>query len=81
MILRRLLGSAIAIVLSISVWSIAPAAQAFDNPELLPTIQTPVIDLARTFTAIQEERLVKDIETFEARRRLAEPWLFSGDRP
>ena len=22
-----------------------------------------------------------DIETFEARRRLAEPWLFSGDRP
>ena len=60
MILRRLLGSAIAIVLSISVWSIAPAAQAFDNPELLPTVQTPVIDLAKTFTAIQEERLVKD---------------------
>jgi TPM domain len=66
MILRRLLGSAIAIVLSISVWSIAPSAQAFDNPELLPTEQTPVIDLAKTFTAIQEENLVKDIDTFEA---------------
>ncbi|WP_373542530.1 TPM domain-containing protein [Chamaesiphon sp.] len=66
MILRRLIGSALAIVLSLSVWSIAPAAQAFDNPELLPTVQTPVIDLAKTFTAIQEENLVKDINTFEA---------------
>jgi uncharacterized membrane protein YgcG len=66
MILRRLLGSALAIILSISVWSIAPAAQAYDNPELLPTEQTPVIDLAKTFTEIQEQKLVKDIDTFEA---------------
>jgi hypothetical protein len=66
MILRRLLGSALAIILSISVWSIAPAAQAFDNPDLLPTEQTPIIDLAKTFTAIQEENLVKEIDKFEA---------------
>jgi hypothetical protein len=66
MILRRLLGSAIAIVLSISVWSIAPSAQAFDNPDLLPTEQTPIIDLAKTFTPIQEENLVKQIDKFEA---------------
>jgi hypothetical protein len=66
MILRRLLGSAIAIILSISVWSIAPAAQAFDNPDLLPKVQTPIIDLAKTFTAIQEDKLVADFATFEA---------------
>jgi hypothetical protein len=66
MILRRLLGSAIAIVLSLSLWSIAPSAQAYDNPELLPKEQTPIIDLAKTFTAIQEDKLVKDIDTFEA---------------
>ena len=66
MILRRLLGSAIAIVLSLSVWSIAPAAGAFDNPELLPTEQTPIIDLAKTFSVVQEANLVKSIDTFEA---------------
>jgi TPM domain len=66
MILRRLLGYAIAIILSISVWSIAPAAQAFDNPDLLPKVQTPIIDLAKTFTAIQEDKLVADFATFEA---------------
>jgi TPM domain len=66
MILRRLLGSAIAIILSISVWSIAPAAQAVDNPDLLPKVQTPIIDLAKTFTAVQEDKLVADFATFEA---------------
>jgi TPM domain len=66
MILRRLLGYSIAIILSISVWSIAPAAQAFDNPDLLPKVQTPIIDLAKTFTAIQEDKLVADFATFEA---------------
>jgi hypothetical protein len=66
MILRSLLAYAIAMILSISVWSIAPAAQAFDNPDLLPKVQTPIIDLAKTFTAIQEDKLVADFATFEA---------------
>jgi hypothetical protein len=66
MILRRLLGSALAIVLSISVWAIAPAAQAFDNPDLLPTGQTPIIDLAKIFPTIQEDKLIADFDTFEA---------------
>jgi hypothetical protein len=66
MILRRLLGSALAIVLSISVWAIAPAAQAFDNPDLLPTEQTPIIDLAKIFPTIQEDKLIADFDTFEA---------------
>jgi hypothetical protein len=66
MILRRLLGSALAIVLSISVWAIAPAAQAFDNPDLLPTEQTPILDLAKIFPTIQEDKLIADFDTFEA---------------
>lgn len=67
MILRRLLGSAIALVLSISVWAtIAPAAQAFDNPDLLPTEQTPILDLAKIFPTIQENKLIADFDTFEA---------------
>jgi TPM domain len=66
MILSRLLGSTIAIILSISVWSIATPALAFDNPDLLPTEQTPIIDLAKTFTPVQEENLVKQIDKFEA---------------
>lgn len=66
MILRRLLGSVIAIVLSLSLWSISSPAQAYDNPELLPKEQTPIIDLAKSFTAIQEHKLVKEIDAFEA---------------
>jgi hypothetical protein len=65
MTLRRLIGSAIAVVLSVSLWAIAPVAQAYDNPELLPKEQTPIIDLAKTFTPIQEEKLIQDIDKFE----------------
>jgi energy-converting hydrogenase Eha subunit A len=49
----------------VSVWAIAPAAQAFDNPDLLPNTQTPIIDLANFLPTLQEEELVKDLETFE----------------
>jgi hypothetical protein len=66
MILRRLLGFVLAIAISVSVWSIAPVAHAVDNPELLPQEQTPIIDLARIFTQIQEEKLASEIGQFEA---------------
>lgn len=62
---NRLLVSLAAFFLAVSVWAIAPAAQAFDNPELLPNIQTPIIDLANFLPTLQEEELVKDLETFE----------------
>ena len=42
------------------------AARAYDNPELLPNTPTPVVDLAKTLTDIQEENLVKQLEKFEA---------------
>ena len=42
------------------------AARAYDNPELLPDTPTPVVDLAKTLTDIQEENLVTQLEKFEA---------------
>jgi hypothetical protein len=63
---KRLLVSLAAFFLAVSVWAIAPVALAYDNPDLLPTTQTPVIDLANFLPALQEESLVKDLENFEA---------------
>jgi len=63
---KRLLVSLAAFFLAVSVWAIAPVALAYDNPDLLPTTQTPVIDLANFLPALQEEALVKDLENFEA---------------
>lgn len=63
---KRFLVSLAAFFLAVSVWAIAPAAQAFDNPELLPDTQTPIIDLANFLPTLQEETLIKDIESFEA---------------
>jgi len=48
------------------MWAIAPAAQAYENPQLLPSEQTTVIDLAKNLTGVQEEALAKDLEAFEA---------------
>ena len=64
--LQRFVVSLAAFILAFSVWAIAPVAQAYDNPDLLPEIQTPVIDLAKSLTSVQEEALVKDLENFEA---------------
>lgn len=63
---KRLLVSIAAFFLAISAWAIAPAAHAFDNPDLLPDTQTPIIDLANFIPALQEDTLIKDIENFEA---------------
>ncbi|MEY2976875.1 MAG: hypothetical protein RLZZ435_1014 [Cyanobacteriota bacterium] len=41
-------------------------AHAYDNPDLLPAEQTPVIDLARALTEGQAQELVQELNTFEA---------------
>lgn len=64
--LNRLWVSLTALCLAVWVWSIAPTALAYNNPDLLPDQQTPVIDLAKALTSIQEEKLAEDLETFEA---------------
>lgn len=63
---RRILVSLAALFLAISVWAIAPQAQAFDNPELLPAVETPIIDLANLLPTLQEETLARDLASFEA---------------
>lgn len=65
---QKILVSFVAFFLAGLVWSMhTPAALAYDNPELLPSSPTPVVDLAKTLTSIQEESLVKDLEEFEAK--------------
>lgn len=63
--IRRLTASLFAFCLAVSVWAIAPIAQAYDNPDLLPSTPTPVIDLAKSLTSAQETALAEDIAHFE----------------
>jgi len=64
--LRRLLVPCCAVLLALSAWLVVtPPAQAFDNPELLPKIQTPIIDLANFLPSAQEETLIDQLERFE----------------
>lgn len=62
---RRLLQGLMALLIAVSVWSIAPAAGAYNNPDLLPDHPTNVIDLANELTPIQEEALSKELSQFE----------------
>ncbi|BAU14165.1 hypothetical protein LEP3755_47100 [Leptolyngbya sp. NIES-3755] len=62
---RRLLRGLMALIVVVSVWTIAPAAQAYNNPDLLPDHPTNVIDLANELTAIQEDKLSEDLTQFE----------------
>ncbi len=45
---------------------LAPPAFAYDNPDLLPNQSTPIIDLARALTDVQEEQLASELETLES---------------
>ncbi|MEQ8755427.1 TPM domain-containing protein [Coleofasciculus sp. G1-WW12-02] len=65
-LLKRFLVILAAFCIAGSVWAIAPSAQAYNNPDLLPKTQTPIIDLANLLPQLQEEALIQDIETFEA---------------
>lgn len=52
----------------LSIMAIAPApAQAVDNPELLPSQPTAIVDLAKILTPIQEDHLDTELTTFEAK--------------
>ncbi|WP_250125673.1 TPM domain-containing protein [Chroococcidiopsis sp. CCMEE 29] len=64
---RHLLVCFTAFFLAGSIWAMLPSpALAYNNPDLLPDTPTPVIDLAKSLTEIQEQRLAKDLEQFEA---------------
>ncbi|NJR39531.1 MAG: TPM domain-containing protein [Leptolyngbyaceae cyanobacterium CSU_1_4] len=51
--------------LVITTWAIAPAAEAYDNPDLLPTSPTLIIDLANSLTAVQQDKLDQQLTDFE----------------
>lgn len=62
---QRLLASLIAIIVGLSVWSIAPTAQAYNNPDLLPDHPVPIIDLAKSLTGTQQQVLIENLTKFE----------------
>jgi hypothetical protein len=63
---HKLFRSLAAFCFALSLWAIAPAAGAYNNPDLLPDIQTPVIDLAEVLTEVQENVLAEDLQQFES---------------
>jgi len=67
--LKSLIGKIVTCFLTVALltltWAIAPA-EAYDNPDLLPSQPTTIIDLADSLTSIQQEELDKHLEAFEA---------------
>lgn len=68
---KQLLRSIAVLVFAFALW-LSPvngltqsAAYAYNNPELLPAVQTPIIDLAKALTGEQEKTLANDLEDFE----------------
>lgn len=47
------------------LWGVAPAAHAFNNPELLPAEPTNIIDLADSLASLQEQSLDQQLAKFE----------------
>ena len=64
---RRLFVYLAAFFLAGSIWTmLPPAALAYNNPDLLPERPSPIIDLAKSLTSVQEDRLTETLEQFEA---------------
>lgn len=55
-----------AALLVIALWLPGRPALAYNNPDLLPSQSTPIIDLNRSLTEIQEQALATELEGFEA---------------
>jgi TPM domain len=64
-VLSQILSMAMVAIVTIGFWTIAPAAHAFENPQLLPDHPTNVIDLAKTLTQVQEAKLDQELADFE----------------
>lgn len=62
---NRVPGFVLALCLLFVTWAPMPAAQAINNPELLPEEPTVVIDLAKMLTASQEDYLNEHLPEFE----------------
>jgi TPM domain len=63
---RRTLVCVLSFLLASSMWVIhSPGAYAYENPDLLPDKPTPVVDLAKSLTELQENKLVDELKGFE----------------
>jgi len=63
----RLTKWVLVLILMVTGWAIAPSSVlAFNNPDLLPNQSTPIIDLAKSLTAAQENTLTQELTSFEA---------------
>lgn len=63
---NRLFKFVATLAIVLLTWTIAPPAQAYDNPDLLPDHYTPVIDLANSLTDVQQETLAQQLDEFAA---------------
>ncbi len=63
--LRRCLTGFLAILLSLGIFSVSPAALATEPTVSLPTESTAVLDLAKSLTTVQKENLDHHLEEFE----------------
>lgn len=63
---NRLFGCLTVLSLVVLTWAIAPTAQAYDNPDLLPSTPTNIIDLANSLTATQQAALDQHLNAFES---------------
>ncbi|MGK7930752.1 MAG: TPM domain-containing protein [Microcystaceae cyanobacterium] len=65
--IRRVISGLFASLISLVLWfSLSDNALAVNNPELLPTETTPIVDLADFLPAYEEEDLIAQIGDFEA---------------
>jgi hypothetical protein len=64
-VLNRLIAPLACLALALVLWLQAPAAHAYENPDLLPDRPTNVIDLAKALTPIQRENLSQELGAFE----------------
>lgn len=63
---RRIIAFVSAVWVASLIWVMHPgSAHAYENPDLLPQVVTPVVDLAKTFTDVQEQKLVNELDEFE----------------
>ena len=62
---QKLLVAFSVVFFSLATWMFAPAAWAFNNPELLPDYETPVVDLANFLPKTQEASLIEKLKNFE----------------
>jgi len=65
-LLTKIFLSLTVCLLTLTTWLFTPQpAQAVNNPQLLPSEVTPVLDLANYLPDLQEQNLIEEFDKFE----------------